>query len=31
LINKYGDAMRLHSYSVVSIGFDRLVWDEVQV
>jgi hypothetical protein len=30
LINKYGDAMRLHSYSVVSIGFDRLVWDEIQ-
>ena len=30
LINKYSDEMRLHSYSVVSVGFDRLVWDEVK-
>jgi hypothetical protein len=30
LNQKYGDLLRLHSYSVVSIGFDRLVWEEVK-
>jgi hypothetical protein len=29
LKHKYGDLLRLHSYGVVSIGFDRLVWEEV--
>lgn len=24
---KYGDQLRLHSYSVVALGFDRLVWE----
>jgi len=26
---KYGDALRLHTYAVVSLGFERLVWEEV--
>ncbi|RLC62571.1 MAG: hypothetical protein DRI48_09435, partial [Chloroflexi bacterium] len=26
---KYGDALRLHTYAVVSLGFERLVWKEV--
>ncbi len=26
---KYGDLLRLHTYAVVSLGFDRLVWEEV--
>lgn len=30
LIKKYGDIMRLHCYSVVSVGFDRLVWEELR-
>jgi hypothetical protein len=25
----YGDALRLHCYTVVSVGFERLVWEEV--
>jgi hypothetical protein len=29
LTAKYGEALRLHSYSVVSLGFERLVWTEV--
>lgn len=29
LRGKYGDLLRLHSYGVVSIGFDRVVWEEV--
>ena len=26
---KYGDQLRLHNYSVVALGFDRLVWEEI--
>ncbi len=26
---KYGDLLRLHTYAVISLGFDRLVWEEV--
>ncbi len=26
---KYGDVLRLHTYAVVALGFDRLVWEEV--
>jgi len=26
---KYGDRLRLHNYSVVALGFDRLVWAEI--
>ena len=26
---KYGDKLRLHNYSVVALGFDRLVWTEI--
>ncbi len=26
---KYGDLLRLHTYAVVALGFDRLVWEEV--
>ncbi len=29
LTTKYGELLRLHTYSVVSVGFDRLVWEEV--
>lgn len=29
LEDKYGDKLRLHCYSVVSLGFERLVWVEV--
>ena len=29
LKQKYGDSLRLHSYGMVSIGFDRLVWEEI--
>ncbi|MEM7127040.1 MAG: AAA family ATPase [Chloroflexota bacterium] len=29
LENKYGSALRLRIYAIVSIGFDRLVWKEV--
>lgn len=29
LKRRYGDLLRLHIYSVVAIGFDRLVWEEV--
>jgi len=25
----YPHALRLHTYSVVAVGFDRLVWEEV--
>lgn len=25
----YGDRLRLRTYSVVAIGFERLVWDEL--
>jgi hypothetical protein len=30
LEQKYGEQLRLHSYSVVSLGFERLVWREVK-
>jgi len=30
LEDKYGDKLRLHCYSVVSLGFERLVWMAVQ-
>jgi len=26
---KYGDILRLRTYAVVAIGFDRLLWEEV--
>jgi hypothetical protein len=26
----YGDVLRLHTYSVVALGFERLVWAEVK-
>ena len=26
----YGERLRLHSYTVVAVGFDRLVWEEVR-
>ncbi len=29
LANAYGDKLRLRSYSVVALGFERLVWEEV--
>jgi hypothetical protein len=29
LAGKYGHQLRLHSYGVVSLGFDRLVWQEI--
>ncbi len=29
LASTYGDLLRLHSYSVVSVGFERLVWVEI--
>jgi hypothetical protein len=29
LQSRYGDVLRLHVYSVVAIGFDRLVWQEI--
>jgi len=29
LKDKYGEPLRLHCYSVVSLGFERLVWTEV--
>lgn len=29
LKSTYGDVLRLHTYSVVAVGFDRLVWTEV--
>lgn len=25
----YGDTLRLHTYAIVALGFDRLVWEEV--
>jgi len=27
---RYGDALRLRAYAVVSLGFDRLVWEEIK-
>jgi hypothetical protein len=30
LKQKYGDSLRLHSYEVISIGFDRLVWKQIR-
>ena len=30
LAKKYGAALRLRTYAVVAIGFERLVWQEVQ-
>jgi hypothetical protein len=29
LVRKYGEQLRLRSYSVVAIGFERVVWEEV--
>ena len=29
LAKKYGVALRLRTYAVVAIGFERLVWQEV--
>lgn len=29
LVKKYGDALRLRSYAVVAIGFERVLWEEV--
>ncbi len=29
LDNKYGDALRLRRYAVVSLGFERLWWVEL--
>ncbi len=29
LEGKYGEVLRLHTYAVVSLGFERLVWEEV--
>lgn len=26
---KYGKGLRLHTYSVVAVGFDRLIWEEI--
>ena len=31
LRQKYGNLLRLHNYAVVSIGFDRVVWQEHKV
>nr|VFK79607.1 MAG: hypothetical protein BECKSD772D_GA0070982_105618 [Candidatus Kentron sp. SD] len=28
LVDKFGDSLRLHSFSVVAIGFERLVFQE---
>lgn len=30
LVNKYNEAYRLHCYGVVSVGFARLVWEEME-
>ena len=30
LAKKYGAALRLCTYAMVAIGFERLVWQEVQ-
>ena len=30
LDSKYGDSLRLHTYTVVALGFERLVWVEVE-
>lgn len=29
LMAKYGSSLRLHTYTVVALGFDRLVWEEI--
>ena len=29
LERKYGEILRLRTYAVVSLGFERLVWEEV--
>jgi len=29
LEGKYGEVLRLHTYAVVALGFERLVWEEV--
>jgi len=29
LQNKYGDSLKLRTYAVVSVGFERLLWEEV--
>ncbi len=31
LENRYGDLLRLRTYAVVALGFDRLVWQETEV
>ena len=30
LLRKYGDALRLRTYTVVAIGFERVLWEEVK-
>jgi hypothetical protein len=30
LLDKYGSTLRLRSYAVVALGFERVVWKEVQ-
>lgn len=30
LLRKYGNQLRLRSYSVVAIGFERLLWEEIK-
>ena len=29
LAQKYGEALKLRTYAVVAVGFERLVWEEV--
>ncbi len=29
LTNKYGDTLRLHTFSVVALGFERLLWEKL--
>jgi len=29
LLSEYGSRLRLRTYSVVSIGFERLIWQEI--
>jgi hypothetical protein len=29
LQTKYGNALRLHTYAVIALGFEGLVWEEV--
>lgn len=29
LVAAYGDTLRLRTYAIVAVGFERLVWEEV--